>query len=103
MKRIAELMVHAANLAEAEGRSLRGVVREEAASAQRGLARLGVAAFLLVGAVVLMLGGLGLAGVGVFRVIQGAWGATAASGLLGFALLALAAVALWRFYERLGR
>jgi hypothetical protein len=92
-----ELIVRVADLAEAEGRSLRGAVRAEARELRQQASRFSVGLVMLAGAGALALIGAALCVATVYTALEPVAGGPAA--LLGAGLFALlgAGVLIWVF------
>lgn len=90
-----------ANLAEAEGRALRDVVRGEGRELRSTIGRAGLAmAMLVVSVFLLMAGGVFLA-VGGFLWVEQHLGTAAAAGLVGLVLVILGSSFLWILRSRI--
>ncbi|MBX3357793.1 MAG: hypothetical protein KF745_05125 [Phycisphaeraceae bacterium] len=90
LKTLSQFVVRVAELAEAEGRTLRRAVTE-----------LCVLSVLLLGIAVLVLAGVGLMLAGAYMGLQAAVGAPWASVIVGAACVALSGGVLWAFRTRL--
>ena len=97
MKRISELVVRIADLVEAEGRSLRGIVQSEARTFRMQVSRFVLSLAWVAGAIVLVLAGIVLIGVAEFLLIEQSWGRPAAAAVTGLGLLLLGILSIWVF------
>lgn len=97
MLRIAELIVKVADLAEAEGRVLRGVVREEAGRLKSAVGAVAVGIVFLVVAAPLLMIGVVLASWSVMLALEPAIGRAAAAAVAGIVTLAAGGGCLWIF------
>jgi hypothetical protein len=87
--------VRFADLMEAEGRSLRDVVRVEGLTLRRVLSRLGIGLAVLLGAAPLAIAGLGLLLAALYMGLRGPIGPAGAAALTGVVTLAVAGGMLW--------
>ncbi|MGH7133630.1 MAG: hypothetical protein ACREJO_16995 [Phycisphaerales bacterium] len=100
MKRIAALVVRIADLAEAEGRTLLSVARQEGTRLHGAVARLaGGIAWLLAGAL-LGVGGVCLVAFGTMLWLEAPLGRPAAAVITGVATLAVAGGCRWMFHHK---
>lgn len=100
MKRVAELVVRVADLIEAEGRALLSVTRDEAARAQRSLARMFVGMVFLGTALPLFVLGMCLVAWGMMLSLQDSLGAPAAAMITGLFVLGGGGACVWIFQHR---
>jgi len=100
LKRIAELVVHVANLVEAEGRALRDVLDSRAADTRRYISRIGTALVLLLCSLVFVLAGATLLTRSAFGLIEQHWGSVAAFACTGLGLLVIGIICMRIFQSK---
>ena len=89
MKAVSQFVVNVCDLFEAEGRTLRTVVRDEASRLRIATTTLAMRLSLLAIAIPIIVGGVGLLAVTMMWLLEPALGDTAALGATGFTVLAL--------------
>lgn len=97
MKAIAQFVVNVVDLIEAEGRSLRTIVRSEARCAQSAAKNMAMGTAFLLAAVPLLVAGVWLMAAGLMWWLETQVSRPLAAGLTGLALLALAAACMLCF------
>jgi len=97
VKRWTELIVRIADLAEAEGRVLRGVVRDEARGVRAFFGRLGVCAAVLLASVMLVLVGAGFVLTGLFLWLESTVGTAGGAALSGALAILAGVVLIWTY------
>lgn len=114
MKSFSQLIVHLADLAEAEGRALRTAVRAEFSGFRTGVraemrelrghvSRIGFALVFLLAGFLLLVCGLAMAARGLVILLVPYWGPGGATLGVGVFVLILAGVSLWMFQAATAR
>jgi hypothetical protein len=95
--RISQYIVGVTDLLEAEGRSLRGVLRAEAREFKQTAAKMSLGFAVLLAAAPLAVAGLGLLLAALFWALSGPMGQPAAAAITGLVTLAVCGGLLWLF------
>ncbi len=97
MKAVSELIVRVTDLVEAEGRSIRAVIRSEGRELRERVSRFSLGLIFLAGAAVLVLMGAALCVATVYAALEPSFGVAGALLAAGVFALACGGVLIWVF------
>ncbi|MCP9874390.1 hypothetical protein [Synechococcus sp. Cruz CV-v-12] len=103
MKAISQFLVHVVDLVEAEGRSLRSVVRGEAERVQATVASMLLGVAMLLISIPFVISGVWLLGAGLMWWLETEVGRPLAAGLTGLAVLSVGGAFIGGFRSLAGR